>query len=72
MTQTKPSFQQLPREIREHAAAVRDSCKEYEPSFKVNSDMQILSLKGDGTRDIIVDNEPLIGLAQIAPTVPAI
>ena len=62
MAQTNLSFQQLPREIRGHAAAVRNSCKEYEPSFEINSDMQgieILSLKGDGTRDIIVDNEGL-------------
>jgi hypothetical protein len=64
MAQTNPQFQQLPREIREHAAEVRKSCKEHEPTFKVNNDMQgieILSLKGDGARDLVVDNERLCG-----------
>ena len=58
------SFQQLAREVREHAAAVRKSCAEHEPSFKVENDMQgikILSLKGDGARDLVVDNEGLCG-----------
>jgi len=57
-------FQQLPREIREHAAHVRNSCKEYEPTFAVVNEMQgiqILSLKGDGARDLVVDNEGLCG-----------
>ncbi|MBR0774209.1 hypothetical protein JQ625_05135 [Bradyrhizobium diazoefficiens] len=56
------TFEQLPREVREHAAEVRKSCKDYEPSFKVQNDMQgidILSLKGDGARDLVVDNEGL-------------
>lgn len=56
------SFQQLPREVREHAAAVRKACAEHEPSFKVENDMQgieILSLKGDGARDLVVDDEGL-------------
>ena len=58
------TFQQLPKEIRDHAGEVRASCKEHEPTFQVNNEMQgieILSLKGDGARDLVVDNEGLCG-----------
>ena len=58
------SFQQLPSEVRQHAAEVREACKEYDSDFKVDNDMmgiEFLSLKGDGARDIFVDNKGLCG-----------
>ena len=57
-------FQQLPREIRQHAMEVRKSCKELVGENRTFDDMQgiqIVDLKGDGSRDIIVDNEGLCG-----------
>ena len=60
-------FDQLPKEVRNRAIEVRKSCKELDPEMKF-TDMQgidVLSLKGDGSRDIIVDNEGLCG-AHIA------
>jgi hypothetical protein len=56
-------FRQLPREIRDRAIEVRASCKELNPEITFN-DMQgitVLDLKGDGSRDIVVDNEGLCG-----------
>lgn len=60
VAQSNLQFQQLPREIREHAAEVRRACKAENPDFELRNDMQgieVLSLKGDGASDIIVDNE---------------
>jgi hypothetical protein len=59
-----PSFQQLPREIHDHAIEVRKSCAELAGDNRTFDDMQgidILDLKGDGSWDIIVDNEGLCG-----------
>jgi hypothetical protein len=57
-------FQQLPGEIRQHAIEVRQACKELTGDNRTFDDMQgiqIVDLKGDGSRDIIVDNESLCG-----------
>jgi hypothetical protein len=56
-------FSQLPNVIREHAIEIRKSCKEADPEMTFD-DMQgitIVDLKGDGSRDIVVDNEGLCG-----------
>jgi hypothetical protein len=58
------TFKQLPAEIRDIAVAVRRSCTELAGNDKTFNDMQgitILDLKGDGSRDIVVDNEGLCG-----------
>jgi hypothetical protein len=58
---------QLPDVIRDHAIEVRKSCKEADPEMTFD-DMQgitVVDLKGDGSRDIVVDNEGLCG-AHIA------
>ena len=63
LAQPTLEFRQLPKEIRERAAEVRKSCTEVNPEMKFD-DMQgilILDLKGDGSRDIVVDNEALCG-----------
>jgi hypothetical protein len=63
-TQPTLEFEQLPKEIRDHATDVRTACKEGNPDRKF-IDMQgieILDLKGDGSRDIVVDNEGLCGV----------
>ena len=60
----KLDFQQLPKEIRQHAIKVRQACKELAGENRTFDDMQgiqIVDLKGDGSRDIIVDNEGLCG-----------
>jgi hypothetical protein len=56
-------FRQLPKEVRDHAIEVRKSCKEDNPDMQFNDmqGIQILDLKGDGSRDIFVDNEGLCG-----------
>jgi hypothetical protein len=62
--QSDLTFAQLPSEVRDHATQVRAACKEENAELKF-SDMQgiqILSLKGDGARDIVVDNEGLCGV----------
>ena len=62
-------FSQLPKEVRDRAVEVRNSCKELEPDMKLNNDMsgiQILDLSGDGSRDIFVDNETLCGDLRLA------
>jgi hypothetical protein len=54
-------FRQLPKEIRDRAIDVRRGCKELDPEMTFN-DMQgitVVDLKGDGSRDIVVDNEGL-------------
>jgi hypothetical protein len=56
-------FNQLPKEIRDLALEVRNSCKEDNPGRTFN-DMQgieIFDLNGDGSQDIFVDNEGLCG-----------
>src|SRR5690349_4349747 len=56
-------FQHLPKEVRDLAVEVRNSCRELDSS-KAFSDMQgieILDLSGDGSRGIFVDNEGLCG-----------
>jgi hypothetical protein len=58
------AFQQLPIELRQHAIEVRKSCKELAGDNRTFNDMhgiEILDLKGHGSRDIIVDNEGLCG-----------
>jgi hypothetical protein len=56
-------FNQLPREIRDHALEVRRSCKELDPerTFDEMQGIDILDLVGNGSRDIFVDNEGLCG-----------
>ena len=56
-------FQDLPKEVREHALAVRKSCNEADPDMKFNDmqGIQVVSLKGDGARDLVLDNEDLCG-----------
>ena len=57
------NFNQLPKEVRDLAVAVRNQCKDLDPE-KTFTDMQgilILSLNGDSSRDIIVDNKDLCG-----------
>jgi hypothetical protein len=56
-------FKELPKEVRDRAAEVRKSCKEENPdlSFSDMQGIQILSLKGDGARAIVVGNEELCG-----------
>lgn len=52
----------LPRDIQKHIAGVRDSCKELNEEFKPHDPMQgvgIISLTGNGSRDIMIDNEGL-------------
>jgi hypothetical protein len=63
------SFSQLPNAVRDLAAEVRDSCKEIEPDMKLDSEtsgIQIVDLNGDGSRDIVVDNEELCGSLRLA------
>ena len=57
-------FSQLPKEIRDHAVEVRKSCKELsgeDIKFDEMQGISVLDLKGDGSRDIVVDNEGLCG-----------
>jgi hypothetical protein len=61
--QTQLAYQLLPKEIRDLASEVRNSCKELEPT-KHYDDMQgisVLNLKGDSSRAIFVDHEGLCG-----------
>lgn len=56
-------FRQLPKEIRDHAIEVRGRCKEAVPEMTF-VDMQgivVLDLKGDGSRDIVIENKGLCG-----------
>jgi hypothetical protein len=58
------AFERLPKDIRQHAIEVRRACKELDADDTTFEDMQgiqIVDLKGDGSRDIIVDNEGLCG-----------
>jgi hypothetical protein len=62
-------FNQLPKEVRNLVAEVRNNSKELEPEMKINDEMsgvQILDLNGDGSRDIFVDNEELCGSLHLA------
>jgi len=61
--QPRLEFRQLPKEVRDHAIEVRKSCKELVPDtqFSEMQGIDILDLKGDGSRDIFVDNEELCG-----------
>jgi hypothetical protein len=56
-------FSQLPTEIRNRVIEVRKSCSELFPEMEFNDmqGIQVLDLKGDGSRDIFVDNEGLCG-----------
>ena len=57
-------FRQLPKEIWDHATEVRGSCKELAGDDRKFDDMQginILDLTGNGSRDIVVDDEGLCG-----------
>lgn len=56
-------FRELPKEVQEKALEVRKSCKEADSDRKFNDmqGIQILSLKDDGARDIVVDSEDLCG-----------
>lgn len=57
------TFRQLPKEVRDLAIEVRNSCRELNPDMTFNDiqGIQILDLNGDGSRDIFVDNEELCG-----------
>jgi hypothetical protein len=61
--QTIMQFGQLPKEVRDRATEVRKSCNELNPEMTFNEmqGIQVLSLRGDAARDIIVDNEDLCG-----------
>jgi len=63
VAQQNLEFQQLPKEVRDLAIEVRESCKEADPDRKFDDmqGIQILSLSGDRSRDIVVDNEELCG-----------
>jgi hypothetical protein len=63
VAQQNLEFQQLPKEVRDLAIEVRASCKEADPDRKFDDmqGIQILSLSGDRSRDIVVDNEELCG-----------
>jgi len=55
-------FQQLPKEVQGQVNEVRQSCKDLDPNFKPNDDMQgiaVIDLNGDGSRDFAVDNRYL-------------
>ena len=56
-------FAQLPSEIQNHAIEVRKSCSEIVPEMEFNDmqGIQVLDVKGDGSRDIVVDDEGLCG-----------
>ncbi len=58
------NFHQLPKEVRDLAVEVRNSCKELNPDMTFNDmqGIQILDLSGDGSRDIVVDSEELCGV----------
>jgi hypothetical protein len=65
-------FKQLPKEVRDHAIEVRNSCQWYLSegddevrTFDEMQGIQILDLKGDGSRNIFVDNEGLCGKAML-------
>jgi hypothetical protein len=56
-------FPDLPKEIRDHVLDVRRACKEVleRDDFYDMQGISVLDLKGDGARDIIIDNEGLCG-----------
>ena len=64
--QGQMNFSQLPEEIQTHVRDVQRSCRELDPDrkFAAMSGIQILSLNGDGTRDIFVDNGEICGNAM--------
>ncbi len=52
----------LPPEVRKHISSIRDSCNELNPDFPLVDAMQgvaFISLSGDGSADILVDNRRL-------------
>jgi hypothetical protein len=57
------SFNQLPKEVRDLAVEVRKQCKENnsEMTFNDMQGIEVLDLNGDGSHDIVVDNEGLCG-----------
>jgi hypothetical protein len=68
------TFQQLPKEIRDHAISVRKSCMEVEDSARqmreqenanrAHYDMlgiEVIDLNGDGHQDLVVDDEQICG-----------
>jgi hypothetical protein len=61
--QSNLEFGQFPKDVRDHVSEVRKACKEENPemTFSDMQGIQVLSLKGDGARDIVVDNEGLCG-----------
>jgi hypothetical protein len=58
-----PIYSELPKEVRDTAAEVRERCKEADGDDDVQYDdwwgIQIVDLKGDGSDDIVVDHEHL-------------
>ena len=55
-------FQQLSKDVRGEINEVRQSCKDLDPNFKPNDEMQgitIIDLNGDGSLDLVVDNKYL-------------
>lgn len=57
-------YRQLPQEVRAHIEAVRSACKEYNADFSTYDDLQgveVVDLDGDGSQDILIDNEGLCG-----------
>jgi len=70
------NFNQLPKEVRDLAIDVRKQCKDLEPemNFTDMQGIQILSLTGDSSRDIVVDNEDLCGehIAELIAAIAAV
>ncbi len=56
-------FKQLPEEVRIHVSKIRAICREMRPEAEGNiapmRGIQVLSLTGDGSMDIIIDNEQI-------------
>lgn len=63
LAQPAMEFRQLPMEVRDLAAETRQSCKQEDADMSFNDmqGIQVISLNGDGARDIVVDNEGLCG-----------
>lgn len=54
------SLEDLPPAVRQHIYSVRESCRRFYPDFAPHRPMQgvtIVDLDGDGSRDVLVDNE---------------
>ena len=57
------NFRELPKEVRDLVVEVRNSCRDLNPTMTFNDmqGVQILDLNGDGSRDLVIDNEAVCG-----------